>query len=230
MGARLHGHGVDPDHADRLVQRRHGRVEVVAQGGVVAGKVLFDPIGQVARGHGRQAPRRALDHGGLDGRRLALRLKAPLALLLHGGHVDGELDHLVGAAGRVEDGIVAGLDHDAAAVSAIADELVGDELARIQPSPEIGVGRAVDLCGVDEHPVVTPDDVVQFIAQDGQEVGVRLSNRPVQIELDHRLGAVDGGDHAAQFCEAIVLLAFSKQAHVQDFQDETRNRNRTTTV
>jgi hypothetical protein len=56
---------------------------------------------------------------------------------------------------------------------------------------------------VDEHAVVAADDLVQRIAHGAQEVLVGGDDRAVELELDHRLRAIDGGDGRLKVREAL---------------------------
>jgi hypothetical protein len=54
--------------------------------------------------------------------------------------------------------------------------------------------------------VVATDDLVERIAHGAQEVLVGGDDRAVELELDHRLGAIDGRDGGLQVREALSRL------------------------
>src|SRR2546429_9836116 len=68
--------------------------------------------------------------------------------------IAGVLDHLERPAIGIEDGVVAGLDPDLAAVLADAQVLARIVLAAGQLAPELRIFGAVAFMGLDEHAVV----------------------------------------------------------------------------
>jgi len=167
IGAVLHGGRIDANDRHRLIQGGDRPVEVFAQNRVFAGEGVGDPVGQVAGRQGGQGAPGRLDHRGLNLGGETVRLQTPLALGLDGGDVGGELDHLARLSVDVEDRIVAGLDDHARAVLGVADELVGDEFARIQPAPQVGVGGRIGVLRIDEDAVVGALHLVQAVAHHG---------------------------------------------------------------
>ncbi len=116
----------------------------------------------------------------LEGRELAV------------GDVGAELDHLHRLTLVVEHGVVGGLDPDAPPVLAQAQVLAAVVLATAQLQPELAVGGAGRLVGLDEHAVVLADHLVDVVAHQLQEVLVRGEHMAGQVELDHALRAADG--------------------------------------
>ena len=121
-----------------------------------------------------------------------------LAGVLHALHllrsdVGGELDHADRLALCVEDRIIGGLDPDFACPLAETLVLRGFELAAVQPGPELAIGRALALRGINEHAVVLALDFGQRVAQRVEEIVVRRDDGAVELELDHGLRLVDCG-------------------------------------
>jgi hypothetical protein len=46
--------------------------------------------------------------------------------------------------------------------------------------------------------VVAPLDLLERIAEGLEEIGVGVEDRPVECELDHRLGTIEGGQHGGR--------------------------------
>ncbi len=75
-------------------------------------------------------------------------------------------------------------------------ELVTDELALVQLTPELGVFRTVDQCGFAERSVVFALDLVQRITHDVQEVSVGRNDIAVGLEFADSHRPVYGGELA----------------------------------
>ncbi len=75
-------------------------------------------------------------------------------------HVGGKFHHLHHRAAVVEDRVIGRLDPDLFAIFAKSDELVGDEFAGGQPSPEIAIGLRGGIGLLAEHAVMTALDIV----------------------------------------------------------------------
>ncbi|MNQ67141.1 hypothetical protein D3C85_816510 [compost metagenome] len=167
-----------------------------------------------------------LDHrlGLVDGGDLALEVGGGQLLV---GDVDGVFHHLERGAARVEDRVVAGLNPDLATVPAHPPVLTGVVFAAPQLVPEGAIGAGLNLGGIDEHGVMAPDDLIQPIADRGQEVAVGVLDRAVHAELDHRLGLAERLQHAgvlAQFGDVVPLqhIADVVAAGVQHRHDPER--------
>lgn len=132
--------------------------------------------------------------GELDHRhRLADRRGLPchigFAVLLIGDH-RRELDDLDRPAAGIEDRVVARLDPELAAIGGDAQELPGIVLALPQSLPERLVFGALRLVLRHEHAVMAPPHLLQRVADRLQEVLVGIQNGAVELEADHRHGAV----------------------------------------
>ncbi|MNS48130.1 hypothetical protein D3C72_806870 [compost metagenome] len=200
-GARLHRACVTADNADGVVQRRDRAIEVVTQGGVVAGEGLDDAAGQITGRHGRKRVSRGLNDGALHPRRFTVGFGAAFAFFFGGRDVRSELDHLIRPIRRIEDGIVRSLDHHASPALSVSYEFGGDEFAGVQASPELDIGGRLGFAGVHEHPVMTPFDLGKLIAQHRQEIGIGLPHGSVEIEFDHRLRPVHRREHVAKLSD-----------------------------
>ena len=145
-----------------------------------------------------------LDHGLrlVDRRDLASEIGV---LQLLRGDVGREFGDAERLAVLVEQRVVGGEDPDLAA--ALADALVfaGLVFAAVQPGPELAIGRAVALSLRHEQAVMLALDFGQRIAERLAEILVRSDDGAVELELDHGLGAADGGD-LASFRHAADLL------------------------
>ena len=88
-------------------------------------------------------------------------------------------------------------------LAALADALVFRrlEFAVVEVAPELLVFGAVAVGRLDKHAVMLAFDLVQAVAERLQEILVGGDDRAVEVELDHGLGLVDGGDLAAQIHE-----------------------------
>lgn len=110
--------------------------------------------------------------------------------------VGGELDDLVGLAGGIQDGVVGGLDPDLLTVlrqPAVAPRV---ELAAAQALPEGGVLAGAGEIGLAEDAVVLADELLRGVPEAGQKVLVDVQDAAAEVELDHCLHPVDGGNLA----------------------------------
>ena len=79
------------------------------------------------------------------------------------------------------------------------------ELALGQAVPEhLVFGRAL-VGGFTEHRMLAPDDLILLVTEGEQEIAVGMQDAAFEIELDHRLCAVDGrhGGHG-HFLEIVL--------------------------
>ena len=134
-----------------------------------------------------------LDHGLRLADRLDLAGEIRVRQLLR-ADVGGELHHLERLAGVVEDRIVGGENPDFFPALAETLVLAGLEFAAAKLRPELAIGGTVALAGADEYSVMLALDLVEPVAQRGQEVLIGRDDGAVEIELDHRLGAADRGN------------------------------------
>jgi hypothetical protein len=109
------------------------------------------------------------------------------------GDVSCELDDLGGLAAAIEDGVVGGLNPDFAAILAEAAELGLAEFAGVERLPEVVVGGAFALHGVDEDAMVLSLDLLEAIAHRFEEVVVGGEDGSIRPELDDRLGTANSG-------------------------------------
>src|SRR5690606_26107586 len=170
---------------------RERRVERLAQFLVLAGEYGIDAPGQVAFGHARQA---ALQLGNDGFGALAL------------GDVGGKFHHLDRPARGVEDRVVGGLQPDFLAALGKAVELAGQELAASQARPELVIFGAAGEIRIGEHAVMPADDLVESIADRGEEILVGLDYGPVELEGNHRLAAGDRVDLASHVDRAVLFV------------------------
>ena len=105
------------------------------------------------------------------------------------GDVGGELDDGGDVTVVVEHRVVGRLNPDLAPALAVALVLGRLVLAAVQGLPELPVLGALAVHVVDEHAVVLPDDLVEGVADDGEEVVVGVADGPVEVELNHGLRA-----------------------------------------
>ncbi|MNP36293.1 hypothetical protein D3C76_1296720 [compost metagenome] len=75
-------------------------------------------------------------------------------------------------------------------------EALGNIFATAQPVPERLVAGRVGLLRFAEHAVVLTANLLQAIADGGQETIVGSENDAVEVELDHRSRAHQGLDQA----------------------------------
>ncbi len=115
------------------------------------------------------------------------------------GDVGGELHHLVGPPPSVEHRIVGRLDPDRPAAAADPPELARLEAAGAQAIPERPVFRGIPVIRIDEQAVVLADHLRQGVADRVEEIGIRREDAAVEIELDHPLHAVEGGQLRGRF-------------------------------
>ena len=140
-----------------------------------------------------------LDDGLHLGNCLQLALDVGLAVLLL-GDVRGVFDDLEGLAVAVEDGVVAGLQPDLVPVLGDAAVAAGIVLALSQPLPERSVLCAVARGLIYKHAVVLALDFRQRVAGGLQEVVIGMPHMALQVELDHSLHGLDGGQLALLVC------------------------------
>ena len=113
--------------------------------------------------------------------------------------VAGKLDDLERPTGEIEDRVVARLDPDLAIALGYTFELTCLKSAGPEVRPELPVLRTPSVRGIHEHRVVLAADFLEPIAQNLQDVRVGRKDCAVEVELDHRLGAVDGSALAFGF-------------------------------
>ena len=113
--------------------------------------------------------------------------------------VSGELDHLAGLAGQIEDRVIRRLDPYLFAAFAEAFVFGGLIFAAVQFGPEFRVSLRVRLDWVDEHPVVTAFDFIECVTHHREEIRVRGDDRSVQMKLNDRLRFTDRGDRRFEF-------------------------------
>ncbi len=104
--------------------------------------------------------------------------------------VGGAFEHAVGLAVAPDEGVVAPLDPDLAPALGDAPVLGDLMLAPAQRRPELPVGVALVLGRVHEQRMVLPPDLLDPVAEGGEEVGVGVHDPAVEIELDQRLRGV----------------------------------------
>ncbi len=187
---RLAGRG---DVGQRLAQAVDRGIVVLADLLIAARERGLDAGGQLPLGHAPQAVGKRRDHLGLVLlHHSALRVES-LTLQFGLRDVGCELDHLERLAALVEHGVVGRLDPDLAPAAADPPELGGEVFAAVQGRPELPVLGAPGVRRGHEDAVVPALHLRQGIAHRGQEVLVGGDDRTVQLELDHRLGAMDRG-------------------------------------
>ena len=143
------------------------------------------------------------DHGlGLaDGSDLAFVLGIlELAVGDHGS----ELDHLVGLAVVVDDGVVRRADPDFATTLADALVVATVEFTAAQLVPQGFVGAGLHVFGIAKHGMVLTLDFVQRVAYRRQEIFVGVQDGAVQVEFDQRLHTVERGINRLQILFAGV--------------------------
>ena len=89
----------------------------------------------------------------------------------------------------VEDRVVGGLDEDLAAAFSEAHELISRELASVQGFPETAIVRRAGIIGIAEHRVMLSNDLVQTIAERGEEIVVGGEDPAGGVEFDNGLCA-----------------------------------------
>jgi len=80
-------------------------------------------------------------------------------------------------------------------------EFVGDELAVVQARPEGGVGRRARLVLIQKHPMVTAANLVEGVAQHVEKILIGGQDMALKVELDDRLGALQGRHHRAHLAQ-----------------------------
>ena len=118
---------------------------------------------------------------------------------LDGGDVSCVFDDLEGFAVWPEDGVVGRLDPHFAATLGQSAVLRGVEVATPEFFPELAVFEAAALFRQHEDGMMLAQHFLGGVAHRFQEVVVGLDDGAVQLELDHRLRAVDGRELAFDF-------------------------------
>ncbi len=129
--------------------------------------------------------------GPLDRLQLALEVGVSEFLL---GDIGGILHHLEGTSVGIQNRIVAGLDPHFPPTFAEAFVLGGLIPAGPELAPELMVLGAVGGGLIDEHAMVFTPDLLQPVTHRVEEGVVGDQDRAVEVELDDRLGLVDGLD------------------------------------
>jgi hypothetical protein len=114
--------------------------------------------------------------------------------------VHSELDHLVGLAGDIQDGVVRGLQPDVAAIPGQAAKPPGNEVTTAQSLPKARVLIGLGKLGLAEHAVVLAHHVLTPVAKGLQEVRIGVQHPARQVELDHGLHAVNRRHLALKVC------------------------------
>src|SRR6185503_8018838 len=125
------------------------------------------------------------------------------AFIFHGGDVGREFDDLEHLAIEVDQRVVGSLNPYLLAAAPQPAEFVGDELATIQPVPQLAIFAALGILRIGEHAVMAPDNFGRAIAHRRQEVLIGAQDIAVEIELDDRLRTAYGRDLGL---ELIVLV------------------------
>ena len=122
------------------------------------------------------------------------------------GHVGRELHHLYDLVVHIEDRIVGGLDPDLAPALADPPEFFSDELAVVQPPPELLIVAPARIGRIDEDAVVFAAHLLKAISHDRQKILVRDDDFAGQRELDDGLGTGDRSQLAFEFRDLQLLL------------------------
>ncbi len=186
LGGRVDALRGDRDLADDARERADELVDALAEGGVLGVEIVKgDPAGQV------------LGLGGFDDRAdFGDRELHLLFVFLAGRDVGGVFHDFHGRAHRVEDRVVARLQPDD--LAALADAAIAALLILPAPQflPELAIGRAGAILLVNEDAMMAPDDLLERISRRSEEIGVGVQDLAREIELDDRLGLVEGRELA----------------------------------
>ncbi|MNQ34134.1 hypothetical protein D3C85_475850 [compost metagenome] len=110
--------------------------------------------------------------------------------LFQGRDVGSELDDFIRLAVRVEDGVVGSVDPHFAPIPGAALVFALVEFAASQLGPEVAVFVRFDILGVAEDRMVLALHLGQAIADDTQEILVRMQDGAVEFEFDDGLDTV----------------------------------------
>ncbi|EJZ59577.1 hypothetical protein I1A_003929 [Pseudomonas fluorescens R124] len=139
-----------------------------------------------------------------------LKLGVGLAFLLHlGRHVHGELDHFDHAPRRILDRVVVGFEPDRLPLAVHALEGTGLELAVFQARPQFGVLRATAKLRGAEQAMRLADHLFGAVTHGFEKVVIGLQHHAIEVELDHRHGAVDGFEQAILFGDGVLKVVES---------------------
>ena len=162
------------------------------------GERIAERVQEILVGIEHHAVHAELDHRLRLADRLDLAFEIRVPELLF-ADIGGELHHLEGLSGIVEDRIVGGEDPDLLAALSEALVFARLEFAAVELRPELAIGVAVALFGRHEHAVMLALDFGERVAERVQESVVGGDDGAVEIEFDHRLRAADGRDLAGVF-------------------------------
>jgi hypothetical protein len=107
-------------------------------------------------------------------------------------HIGGNLDDADRTPGRIQDGIVAGLDPDFAPAIAKASEGCRVVFATAKCRPKFAVLSAGSIGWVAEYRMVLANDLVESVTHRAQEVFVGADYRPIKPKFYNCLATVEG--------------------------------------
>ncbi len=119
-------------------------------------------------------------------------------LQFRGGDVGRELDDLPELA-VLEDRVVGGLDPDLAAVLADALVFPAIELSAVEHGPELAIVLRCGVARIAEDAMMFALDLLQAVAKSETEILVCRDDRPVELELDHRLRTAQRVENGLRF-------------------------------